>query len=521
MGGEITVRSKLNSGSTFSFDCHFKKQKDAQANQFTKLSEKPLKALIVDDNDFSRNILKNYLSSFSIHVDLVKSGMDAINKLSEDPDYDFILMDYNMPGLNGIMTTERIRMLFEKANLPSVLMVTAYGNDEVYKNACLAGVDSFLTKPVNQSLLYDSLVELLDTDNSIPRLSKPVDNDAVAASLAGARLLVVEDNRINQQVAQGLLEDVGFEIVIANHGLDAIEMLNDDNDFDAILMDVQMPVMDGREATKRIRHMSKPMCDIPIIALTAHALSAEKQKCLDAGMDGHVSKPIQMEDLLVELEKLVKVKPGRAEKQKAAKDAKNNGFPYELDGLDVTAGLAMVGGKQELFRSLLVDLYIDYVDFNAKLDEAIEKSDLEFVERYAHTLKGIGGTIGAAKLMSLSADVERKLMNGEVLDELTLQQFKDEMSRVLKSISVLQPDKSNEMDNDVKSNGLEIIPKIKELKKYFESGDIRATDTFVQLSPYIKKYMTQEDFTQLKKYIEAYEYDEALVLIKKMSLSKL
>ena len=252
-----------------------------------------LNVLVVDDNSAAREILAEALQGITGHVDVVGSGAEAIAAVKQhdaSAPYDLVFMDWRMPGMDGLQATRRIKSDELLHKQPAIVMVTAFGREEVREEAERLGIDAFLVKPVTKSMLVDTLVTLFAPTTA--ETAHAAADDQHAGRLTGARILLVEDNDINQQIAVELLEGVGAHMTVANNGREAVERLQRElAAYDLVLMDLQMPVMGGYEATVKIRSDAR-FAKLPIIAMTAHATIEEKQKCLDAGMNDHISKPI-------------------------------------------------------------------------------------------------------------------------------------------------------------------------------------------------------------------------------------
>ena len=250
----------------------------------------------MDDSETSREILTDSLRSMTFVVEAAASGEEALVELDRAADegrpYDLVLMDYKMPGMDGIEAGRRIKKGAGARKVPTVVMVTAYGREEIMRQAEGAGLDGFLIKPVNESVLLNTIMEVLG--RGVHRQFRPLAAQATQpdamASIRGARLLVAEDNEINQQVAREILESAGFVVEIANNGREAVEKVRS-SPYDAVLMDIQMPEMDGLQATAELRQDGR-FVDLPIIAMTAHAMAGDREQSLKAGMNDHVNKPI-------------------------------------------------------------------------------------------------------------------------------------------------------------------------------------------------------------------------------------
>jgi len=297
MGGRIGATSKPGHGSTFWFTSRLKKI--AAPRRILGGDLKGRRALIIDDNSSARTVLSSLLDNMSVVADEAPSGREGIEMVHQaaargEP-YDIVYVDWQMPALDGIETSKQI-MALENIPTPRVVMVTSYGREDVLKTAEDSGLDSVLVKPVTSSTLLDTTLGILIADEK----SHGIEEDRTEAHLdishlRGARVLLVEDNEINQEVALGQLEDAEVDVDVADNGEIAVNMVRS-KDYDIVLMDMQMPVMDGIEATRIIRADSR-FDQLPIVAMTANAMAADRDRCLEAGMNDHIAKPIDPDQL--------------------------------------------------------------------------------------------------------------------------------------------------------------------------------------------------------------------------------
>jgi len=264
MGGEIWVDSQPGQGSTFSFTANFVLGKEKARRLYQPIADlRGMKVLVVDDNATSRDIFQDMLESFSFDVTLATSGREglaALEKASPDRPFEIVIMDWKMPGMDGIEATRLIKSHKDLSKIPAVIMVTAYGREEVMQQAQEVGLEGFLLKPVNASMLFDTIMQAFGLETSAaPRMAQKNGQQAEALEkIQGARILLVEDNEINQQVAREILEGAGLTVVLANNGQEAVQAAKQEY-FDALLMDIQMPVMDGYSATRKIREWEEKL----------------------------------------------------------------------------------------------------------------------------------------------------------------------------------------------------------------------------------------------------------------------
>ncbi|MGD9189232.1 MAG: response regulator [Desulfobacteraceae bacterium] len=332
MGGRIRGDSAPGQGSTFSFTVVMEALKVEKPHVGLPMDLHGLKTLVVDDSTTARQVIVNLLESFSFNVSAVDGGqraVEAFGRAAAEAPYQLVLVDWKMPGMDGIETARQIRALDRKATgtgnhqsrTPIIILVTAYGHELVKEKTDKAAVDTLLIKPVKASMLFNTIMELLGREVAAVPLAK-TKRALDLSRLAGRRVLVVEDNELNQDVVAALLGETGLTVETAENGKQAVEKVTESpqGHYDAVLMDIQMPVMDGYQATRCIRKWEfkgqssqftvqnefsdistnrSPNTDhrLPIIALTAHALKGEKEKCLTADMDDYLSKPLDERDL--------------------------------------------------------------------------------------------------------------------------------------------------------------------------------------------------------------------------------
>ncbi len=318
MNGRIWVESEQGVGSTFIFTAVFGLSETGRQQPKTLPADlRNMRVLVVDDSRASRTITRHMLETMSFDVLVVSSGQEALTALEqtgEGAPFGLVMLDWQMPGMDGFQVAERIRSAPDRYGAPRLAMATAYGREELMRAADAANLDGLLIKPVTQSGLLDTLLHIFSRDSAAP-----VDTGAAPGrptamdTIRGASILLVEDNEINQQIAREILEQEGLTVTIAGDGKQGLEAVKQGR-FDAVLMDVQMPVMDGYEATRAIREWERECSgtehSIPIIAMTAHAMAGDHEKSVEAGMDDHVTKPINPEQLFAALVKWIRPRPG-------------------------------------------------------------------------------------------------------------------------------------------------------------------------------------------------------------------
>ena len=457
MGGRIWVEdSQPGRGTTMCFALELEVAHQAQAGQ-RELVERagPLlegvRVLVADDNEVSRAILTEMLHFFRLSVHGVSNGADALAAIREaTTPFDLVLMDWRMPGMNGDEVTRRIQGDPAIAHKPRVVMVTAYGREDVIRLAEQAGVDGFLIKPVSPSTLLDTILSVLGRGRFFgqgEQRREAAAELATSGQLAGARLLLVEDNDINREFAVELLRSEGIVVDEAADGRQALERVQQ-QDYDAVLMDIQMPVMDGLEAARRIRALAaepggERFARLPIVAMTALAMAQDAERSRAAGMNDHVTKPIAPERLMAALARWVKLPAGRRTQRPAASDGgglQATELPPELlalGSLDVREGVRRIGGKAEAYRRQLGRFREHYADAAQHLQRLLDEQGSQAAAEYCHALKGVTGNIGASALCERVGALEGQLRQGQRLQAGDLDALRNLLQQVLDDIDAL------------------------------------------------------------------------------------
>ncbi len=341
-----------------------------------------------------------------------------INLATHDP-YQLLLIDWQMPGMDGLEASRTIKHGGLLKHIPKVVMVTGFGKEDVRAQAEALGIDGFLLKPVSPSTLFDTMIDLFGSAESKEDRARPIGDAEYSQAANGIRILLVEDNEVNQQVATELLQSAGASVRIANHGGEAVSILTEGDGpppFDVVFMDLQMPEMDGFTATKLIRAQPR-LNGLPIIAMTAHALVEERQHCFDAGMNDHVTKPIDPDVLLATLLRWAKpsLPPATGGEAVAAKRVDEITLP-RIEGVDLEDGLRRVVGNKRLYRDLLLQFASKQADAPAQVSTAIESGDRKLAERIAHTVKGVAGNLGLAQVATVAEKLEKAIRHGDAVE---------------------------------------------------------------------------------------------------------
>jgi PAS domain S-box-containing protein len=440
MGSHFEVDSEPGVGSTFRFATWFDLQSPpvSLAPRMATADElKGLRTLVVDDNESARMVLSDMARSFGLDVTTAESGPDALAQLQQAAvqgrPLRLLLTDWRMPGMDGVELIDRAR---SQAGMPevAVVMVTAYAREEALQRAEHLGValHSVIAKPVTPSSLFESIGAALRTPGVVQRhgIAPARSESASLRVLQGKRVLLVEDNDLNQELAVELLGEAGMEVVVANHGQEALDRLAEDDRFDAVLMDCQMPVMDGYEATRRIR--SQPRFEkLPVIAMTANAMSGDREKVLAVGMNDHITKPLDVQHMFDVLAHWIQYwplalrragAPGAREPAAQVSSAVDPEAPppasplaagltvasdlIDLPGIHLQAGLQTANHNEPLYRRLLQRFAAGGAGFAQAFEVARRSGDPSDAVRCAHTLRGTAANIGAQDLQHAAEALE-------------------------------------------------------------------------------------------------------------------
>ncbi len=418
MNGRIWVESEAGAGSEFFFTVGFDSAlSPGRADIALPDYLRTQRILVVDDSATSREILESMVQGFGFKVLMARDGAEALGMLEEartSRPIDLVLLDWKMPGLDGFTAFNTIRATPERYGNPKVVMVTAYGRQDVMRQEDAQALDGFVLKPATESSLFDALMTAFGHERVV---SSPAIRSEVGA-LRGLRVLVVDDNEVNRQVAGELLQQAGALVTYAVNGEEAVAAVQGGT-FDAVLMDVQMPVMDGIEATRRIRSSREASAAVPIIAVTAHARAEDAERCRAAGMNDHLQKPIDPPQLYMTLARNV-VRGARKDASPASAGAvhaaEDPAIPAQLPGIDVADGLRRIAGSRPLYLRFLRRLHADFSCAGTDLRRLLDAGRNAEAERLAHSLRGVAGQVGAVQLQESAAAVEEVLRDGNGAD---------------------------------------------------------------------------------------------------------
>jgi len=521
MGGNIGFESNYGQGSTFYFTAKFEHaDQDFQVTSIKQHSLSNLRVLVADDIDIARKVLIDALAQSDISADGVENGDQALQKVlqaeTNGRPYDLVLMDWKMPKMNGIEAAKQIHQQC-KGEIPHILMVSAYDKDEAKKLAEHSGIEQFLEKPINQSLLIDSIVEALcqGTDQLSVDESQ---YDIIIPDLSAFHVLLVEDNMINQQVAKEFLSDTKINVECAENGLVALEKLSN-KVFDLVLMDIQMPEMDGLTATKEIRNTLK-LNDIPIIAMTAHAMEGDVEKSIHAGMNQHLTKPIEPELLystlckyLIKDDRVVQQSNDNDPTEKLSNAIKKQQQLKDNTSLEVDEAIKKLQGKHLLYLQLVEDFWHKYQNLSETLNHLYHAGSMEELYRSAHSLKSTAQYIGSAVLSCSAAALENEIKQQGVhvelqLNELTTQQ--DLLIAQLNRVFYLEDEVAT--TKTINIDDTKVL--ISQLKPLVVAADILAEDISSQLMEQSRNTQYYEQAKHIHQLVANFDFIDAEQSIK-------
>ena len=517
MGGSVGVESTAGRGSTFWFTARLGRSDEPRPAPAHRVNLRGRLMLVVDDNESAREALAEALRGLSFEPVVAESGEAALAAIQTAHEatrpFEIVFLDWRMPGLDGV-ETERLIRAMNLAPLPASVMVTAHDRDhalEAIRDSTFRGV---LTKPVNQSAVFDLVMTILGGESAPAGAELPSRQRLDLEAIEGARVLLVEDNDLNQEVATAILGDAGLDVDVAGTGLAALEMVQR-YEYDVVLMDMQMPVMDGITATREIRKL--PRFDaLPIIAMTANAMEVDRERCREAGMVDFVAKPIDPDDLWRAL--LAWVRPRAAHTQiecatTLSDSVVETNLPKGIPGLVTTQGLRRSLGRVPLYCSLLRKFAAGQGDFGPQMRAALSQGDLVLAERLAHTLKGTAGNIGAERVQCQAEHLESALRNGargadiDAMLEAVVGDLEPLIAALLQSLP--KPAYASADASDV-ARGAAVTHQLASL---LEHGDPASID-FVAAERGILHAVFGDRFTQIERAVSDFDFEPALELIR-------
>ena len=530
MTGHIWVESIPEQGSTFHFHAHFGINSSLQTSPMQRWSTKELqnvRALVVDDNPMALEIMASMVQELGIDVDIAANGLQALDMLKsadqQTSPYHLLYIDWKMPVMNGIETIKRIPQL-NLSKHPAIIMVTAFSRDDARDSAREQGVDlqSVLMKPIIASNLLRKTVRALGYKGVDVILSdyKSDDSEQIIAKLSGAYILLVEDNEMNQELAIEVLGSAGIRIKLAENGQEALDILNTGEQFDGVLMDCQMPIMDGFTATREIRK-NPDWATLPIIAMTANTMAGDKEKVIAAGMFDHISKPLHLQSMFETMAKwitpskpMVYVAPEVVELVESNLDAL--ALPETLPGINMKVGLATTMNNNKLYQRQLMMFFKGQANFAEQFSLAAINADPSAQARTAHTLKGTAGNIGAHAVYVAAGKLEVACHKGsqELISQYLILTL-IELDIVISGLAVLATTKP--LVKTIEPLSAEVFKILTQrLKNFLEDDDTSATDVVEELLHASQGPAIDALLNNIQLAVGSYDFESALALMKKL-----
>lgn len=520
MKGRMTVQSRLGYGSVFEFSLTlpFPEEVDTYPN-LDRLQHQ--RVLIVDDLDASRKILRDILLAWKFQVQEAASGQEALSCLKKATEigrsFELVLLDWKMPGMDGLEVTRAIREMAEQGvihQMPALIMITAFNRDSLRKVADEMMPDEILVKPVMPSMLANALTRLQGdkileaSQHAQPQLA------AMAAPIRGARILLVEDNEINQIVAREYMERAGLNVTVVNNGREGVEAVRN-NAFDAVLMDLQMSEMGGIEATRLIRQDPR-FSELPIIAMTAAVLERQRSDCFAAGMNDYVGKPVLPKMLIEALLRCIQPlpKPVTSHTQ-LPPSTPTSELPGELEGFDLEYVRLTIGDNREKLIFLLERFNDKFADSASQLRQLFNDSNKEQAAALLHSLKGAAGVVGAVDLSEIAADLEHRLSEGKVLEN-DIAILENALTSLQQARQRLENKVMTETVVDENYDWLEAEKLAVQLRSLLEGSDFVPRDLIDRLALALPGRNTRQLLKQIEKQVNDIDYRQALLTIAKL-----
>ncbi|MBD1556182.1 response regulator [Vibrio sp. S9_S30] len=545
MGGEIMVSSQYGAGSHFWFELELEVNEKAEAQERYLMTQHK-SALVIDDNDTARLIVASMLTDMMFDVDVASNAKDAYQMLKQQTKhYDLLLVDWRMPQIDGIQAIEHI-IKHQLCPNAKIILITAYGNQLDINSQYGHLIDGLVLKPISPSNLLDTIVDVLGSYITPNDLKEPTENQAVP-NISGTKILLVEDNITNQEIASTILEKEGATVSIANHGLQALDLL-DKHTFDLVLMDMQMPVMDGLTATKEIRKRYDKTT-LPILAMTANAMREDVEACLNVGMNAHLAKPVDVPGLLAKISEFTQnqssyiseesciskesyqakesYKPEESHKPKANhrtprtlnghanqpenKMSSEHTFP-EIEGIDLKAGLHRLSGNAEIYFSTLKRFFKSQTNDMEELLHLANEQELEKAKDKLHAIKGASANLSVDFLYQHSSRMEKEIKNGQAL---SIDNVKKMMAFVeMVNAQIHEAEEKPEDKITIDSNFHKLLD---QLNTALLEADTKALTIVEELQKY--NLGDASPLNQMRELLDSFQFDQAADILARLKQS--
>lgn len=523
MGGSMGVFSEPGEGSTFLFtvDCGVRPESiDRRISILPEL--KGFKVLVVDDSEIAGKLLASFLKDFFLSVKVVTGGQEALDEIeranvNSDEAYRLVFLDWKMPNMNGSDVLKRVKAM---ANIimPKFLIVTGYSREQIINESEGAGADGFLFKPIEQAMLLDTITQTFSKPEHRPIHERVEPEKTISPT--GGKLLLVEDNEINQQVAVEILEHKGYSVDVAANGEEALEMVQSSS-YNLVLMDLQMPVMDGFTATTEIRKL-EASAKLPIIAMTADAMSGVEKEVLNIGMNDYITKPIDPDQLFSTIDRWIKFEQREESALLPAKEPPLEKELPRISHLSIAEGITRLGGNVEKYLKLIFKFRKNNLEKIEELERLIKLKDYEQAEREVHTVKGIAGNISANELFKVASQLDRALKEGvsERVEHL-FGQFTVSMTELLSSIEEYEREYCREQEShDESEQALDmeelerLRPQFDELLSLLNRNNTRALKLLSALLKGVAPGRVRRELLEVDECLDNYDFERGLELLR-------
>ena len=518
MGGKIWAESTPGKGSVFRFTANFESRSETVLTswEFPKTLG-IIKVLIVDNNPKSRQLLEGMLHTFSCETTVVDSVLEAVSLLKSAMEkslpYGLVFLNLRKSEREDLKVYEQginelSSLVSSTVTIAKAVLLTNNTKEEAFAQKFGFVVDHWIEKPIHRSLVFNAILDVFGEESakrSVNIGQDGVEEIQVKQSIGGARILVVEDNAINMQVIRELLNRVGLVVEEANHGKMALRMVQT-RIYDAVIMDLQMPEMDGFTATRLIRG-DKRFIKLPIIAMTAHAMEEDRQKCLEAGMNGHVSKPFDPKELYDQLTRWIDITPPTVDVP--IESIQSTVELPDLPGLNTEEGIARMGGDVDLYKRMLLRFYEDHAQDAEKIITLLSTSHREEGGRLVHTTKSIAGQLGAHRLFQASVVLEKGIDQRDPNERLFLEEFRLSLNEVIAILAPLSMDVSSNNESLVKHKTINletVATHLKNLAVLLEEQDSKADVLLIPLQEELQGHSTEKTLKEIEKMLKRYDY---------------